>query len=302
MRFHNLDLNLLVSLDALLNERSVSKAANRVFLSQSAMSDALARLRSYFNDELLVQVGKTMVPTPMAQSLVRPVRDVLIQIQAIAASSPDFDPAKSTRRITIMCSDYTASVLMTRVMPRLAAEAPGMMLEFLSLTSRFQEEFDRGHLDLLIIPHGYASEDHPSELLFTEKFTCVTWSKNRLIGKSMTMEEYLSLGHICVNMGEWRVPTYEAWFLKRFGEERRKVEVVVPTFEMAMKLLTGTTRIATVHLRHAKMCAKQYSLRLIEPPFDIPPLKQTIQWHKYLAQDPALGWFRKLVKEAAADT
>src|SRR3974377_573494 len=141
MRFQNLNLNLLVCLDALLEEKSVSKAANRVFLSQSAMSDALARMRDYFGDELLVQVGKTMVPTPLANSLVQPVRDVLIQIRAIASTSVKFDPAKSHRKITVMASDYVVSVLLRKVVSKLSMQAPRMQIEFMALTSEFKQQY-----------------------------------------------------------------------------------------------------------------------------------------------------------------
>lgn len=299
MRFHNLDLNLLVCLDALLDEKSVSKAANRVFLSQSAMSDALARMRDYFGDELLVQVGKTMLPTPLARSLVQPVRDVLMQIRAIASTSVKFDPKTSHRKITVMASDYVVSVLLRKVIARVWEQAPGMQIEFMALTSEFQRQFDRGDLEFLIMPEGYASEDHPSEPLYDERYTCVVWSKNLRVGKKVSFQQYLEMGHVCVNMGGWRIPTYESWFLKRFGNTRR-VEVVVPTFGTALKLVSGTNRIATVHRRHAQMYAKQYSLRMIEPPFEIPPLKERMQWHKYLDRDPALIWFRNLVKSVAA--
>jgi LysR family nod box-dependent transcriptional activator len=300
MRFNRLDLNLLVCLDALLSEKSVSRAAERVFLSQSAMSDALARMRDYFKDELLVQVGRTMVPTPLALSLVQPVRDVLLQIQSIASATVDFDPAKSNRKISIMTSDYMVSVLLKHVVPRLWQQAPGIQLDFPALTSNFQEDFERGRLDLLIVPERYTSEAHPSELLFEERYTCVVWAGNTAVRDKISLEQYMSMGHVCVNLGEWRVPTYEQWFLERYGNVR-KVEVVVPSFTMALELVQGTNRIVTCHLRHAQICAKQFALRLVEPPFPIPPLREHMQWHKYMDRDPALAWFRGLLKATAKD-
>ncbi|MGA3128431.1 MAG: LysR family transcriptional regulator [Candidatus Korobacteraceae bacterium] len=298
MRFRNLDLNLLVQLDALLAEKSVSKAAKRVFLSQSAMSDALARMRDFFHDDLLVRVGRAMAPTPLAQSLQQPVRDVLIQIRSIASSTADFDPANSNRKITMLTSDYMVDVLLKKVIPVAAQQAPGIQFEFAPFTSNFREEFARGHLDLMIIPEGYTSEDHPSETLYQESWTCVVWSKNTSVGKKISFEQYKKMGHVCVNLGEWRVPTYEEWFLKRYGNIRR-IEIVVPSFNMALQLVSGTQRIATCHLRHALMYAKQYSLRMVAPPFDIPPLKERVQWHKYMDRDPALVWFRGLLKSTA---
>lgn len=115
MRFRRLDLNLIVYLDALLAERSVSRAAERVHISQSAMSDALARLRDYFQDKLFVQVGRSMVPTPLAQSMAQPVRDVLLQIESVASSNVQFDPLNSRRKIGILASDYVADVLLNKI-------------------------------------------------------------------------------------------------------------------------------------------------------------------------------------------
>lgn len=301
VRFRNLDLNLLVKLHALLEERSVSKAADRVFLSQPAMSESLARLREYFQDELLVQKGKTMVLTYLGESLIPRVRDVLTQIQAITSSTVEFNPETCNRQIRIMASDYAVNILLSNVITRAWQLAPNMRIEVLPLTSRFQEEFQRGQFDLLIVPDVYTPEDQPSELIFEDKIVCAVWSEGELARRELTLDRYFKAGHICVNLGEWRVPTYEAWFLKRFGERERKVEVAVPRFGMALRCVAGTNRIATVHRRHADMVAQRYSLQIVDPPFDIPPFRERILWPKYLTHDPALIWFRGLVRFVAAE-
>jgi LysR family nod box-dependent transcriptional activator len=298
---NNLNLNLLVNLHALLEEQSVSRAADRMFLSQSAMSDALARLRDFFNDDLFIHIGKTMVPTPLAQSLVQPVRDVLIQVQAISSATIHFDPLKTTRRVRFMSSDYIARVLLTRVLPRLSQEAPSMTIELLQFNEHYMEEFNKGHLDLLTCPEEFASDEHPTALLYEESFKCVAWSKNRLIGKKLTVDQYFSLGHVCVNFGEWRVPTYVAHFLTRYGKAPRRVEVTVPNFGTEIGVITGTNRIATVHRRHAEMFARQYSLKLLDPPFDIPPMKMVLQWHKFMDKEPSLVWLRNLILSVAKE-
>jgi LysR family nod box-dependent transcriptional activator len=300
VRLKNLDLNLLVYLEALLDEKSISRAAERVFLSQSAMSNALGRLREHFQDELLVQVGRTMAPTPLALSLLDPVRDVLIQIRSIAETTVDFDPSESKRKITIMTSDYITDVFLNRVITQIWRQAPGIRIELPPLTDGFYEDFERGRIDLLITPEHFLSEEHPSEPLYEDRFTCAVWSKNPLVGKKLTFEQYKKMGHVCVSLGEWRITTYDDWLLKRYGHVRN-IEVVVPSFAMALKFVTGTHRIITCHLRHAEMYAKQYSLRLVEPPFEIPPLRERIQWHKHMDRDPALIWFCKVLKAAAAE-
>src|ERR1044071_1288476 len=124
MHFEQLDLNLLVALDALLTERSITAAGVRVHLTQSAMSGALSRLREFFGDELLTQVGRKMVPTPLGESLGEPVRQILLQIKSTLYAKPGFDPASSTRHFSLMMSDYVATVLMGQVLVRAEAQAP----------------------------------------------------------------------------------------------------------------------------------------------------------------------------------
>ena len=298
MRLTDLNLNMLVYLDALLAEKNVSKAADRVHLTQSAMSLALKRLRDHFHDEILRKVGKTMVPTPLALSLVQPLQNVLIQIQSIVSSRDTFDPAKSNRKITITGSDFTMDLLLKKVLPKLSKIAPGIRIDYVALTGSRDEEFSQGRIDLLVVPDVYAVEGHPSEPLLTAKFACVVWSKNALVTKKLSFEQYTQMGHVCVKLGDWRRGTYkEQWFLERYGDIRR-IEVEVPSFALAVQLVSGTQRIATCHIQHARMYAKQYSLRILAPPFDIPPAHLRLQWHKHMDCDPALIWFRGVLKEA----
>jgi LysR family transcriptional regulator, nod-box dependent transcriptional activator len=298
MRFHQLDLNLVFYLDALLGERNVSRAARRVHLTQSAMSDALGRLRDYFQDRLLVKSGHAMLLSPLAQSLIQPVRDVLLQLESIAALNVQFDPCTSKRKITVLAPDYVMDVLLKNVIRDIAHRAPGMQMAVRPFNSTFVHDFDDGSIDLLVTTPEYSSQQHPSETLYYEKFTCVVWSRNSHVGKRVSMSQYKSLGHVCVSLGDMFVSTYDDWFMKQFGQIR-KVDAIVPSYRMALDMITGTQRIATCHVHHARMFAKQYSLRLVEPPFKIPPLELRMQRHKYKEQDPALAWFRGLVKSAA---
>jgi LysR family transcriptional regulator, nod-box dependent transcriptional activator len=298
MRFRHLDLNLLVYLDALLAEGSVSRAAERVHISQSAMSDALARMRDYFQDRLFVQVGRSMVPTPLAASMLQPIRDILLQVDSVASTNVQFDPRSSRRNISILASDYVTDVLLNKALWRMSREAPGVTAEIRPFTGSFVQDFEQGNLDLLITPRGFATERHPSTTLYSEDFVCVVWKGNRKIGKRLTFDQYKDLGHIRVTLGDWRISTYDEWFLKHRGDIRR-IELVVPSFRMALQFVTGTERVLTCHRRHARMYAEQYDLKLIKAPFDIPPIELQMQWHKYREQDPALAWFRDLLQSVA---
>jgi LysR family transcriptional regulator, nod-box dependent transcriptional activator len=299
MRFRHLDLNLMIYLDALLAERSVSRAAERVHISQSAMSDALARMRDYFQDKLFVQVGRSMVPTPLAASMHQPIRDILLQVESVASTNVEFNPGTSRRKISILASDYVTDVLLNKALLRMSREAPGISAEIRHFTGSFVQEFEQGNLDILITPRGYATDRHPSATLYTEDFVCVVWKGNKKIGKRLTFEEYKNLGHIRVTLGDWRISTYDEWFLKQRGDIRN-IELVVPSFRMALQFVTGTERVLTCHRRHARMYAAQYELKLVQAPFDIPPIEMQMQWHKYREQDPALLWFRGLMQSVAS--
>jgi len=293
MHLSDLNLNMLVYLDALLAEKNVSKAANRVCITQSAMSLALRRLREHFQDEILLQVGKTMTPTALALSLAEPLRDVLDRIQSVVSTTANFDPAKSNRKITITGADFTIDFLLKKVLPKLSRVAPGIRIEYVPLTGNRDEEFAQGRIDLLVVRDLSAIDGHPSEPLFTARIACVVWSKNSLVRKKLSFEQYTQLGHVCVKLGDWRIGS----FRKHYGNVRR-IEVEVPSFALALQLVSGTQRIALCHLEHARMYAKQYSLRILTPPFDIPPVHFLLQWHKHMDHDPALIWFRGVLKEA----
>ena len=167
MRFHHLDLNLLVALDALLTEANVSRAARQCALSQSAMSGVLARLRAHFEDDLLVQVGRKMVLTTLARSLAAPVRDLLLQAQSVAVTRATFDPSSSARQFVMMASDYVATVILADLNRALAKTAPGISVMLRPLGDpRMRGDFDDGKVDFVILPDEFLSPFHPRQRLF----------------------------------------------------------------------------------------------------------------------------------------
>lgn len=296
MRFKGLDLNLLVALDALLTTRNVTAAGEKVFLSQSAMSGALARLREFFGDELFVQVGRKLVLTSLAEGLVEPVRQVLVQIDGTVNTRPMFDPAVSRRHFNVVASDYGMSALLADVVRRVHRIAPGISFDLRLVTEGSIDELQRGDVDIIMMPEHYALPDHPKVILFEEDYHCVVWTDNPLVGDEVSLEQYMALGHVVVRHG--RIPTFDAWFLQRFGQTRR-VEVVVPNFNLAPQLLVGTDRIATVHTRLAALYADHLELRLLPTPIEFPRIVEVAQWHKYRERDPAIIWLCDLMREVA---
>lgn len=302
MRFDRLDLNLLVALDALLAERSVSLAADRICLSQSATSSALGRLREYFADDLLVQKGRQMVLTARAEGLVEPVRAVLEQIRSTIAVPPPFDPAISDRSIRIMASDYITEVLLASAMTDLQREAPGMRFEIQSLTEVLLESLERGAVDLLITIDYAISADHPSQILFEDDYVVVGWNGNPAMAGPMTKELYFELGHVTARFGRARVSAFEDWFVRRQKRQRR-IEIVTHSFLSMPGLVIGSNRIATMHRRLATRMADYLPLTLREVPMDIPPIRESIQWHISTNNDPAIRWVvERIVAGAQAPT
>jgi LysR family nod box-dependent transcriptional activator len=301
MRFNRLDLNLLVALDALLVERNITRASRRLNLSQSATSGVLARLREALDDEILVQVGRSMVPTPFAESLVKPVRDVLLQIQATFEARPAFDPSASARHFRVAASNYPTTVLLTPYSQQLSWSAPDVTVEILPLGMDFTERLDRAEVDLLIMPAKYLSEDHPQQVLFEETYKCVVWAGNTEVGATLSMEQFLEMSHIASSFGDGRQLTMDQWFLQTTGVARR-VGITTNDFNTVPGMVMNTNRIATMHARLAEHFGRYFPLRLLEPPIALPSVTMAMQWHKYLDKDPGHRWFREgLCQLASAD-
>lgn len=299
MDLHLFDLNLLVALDALLTECNVTQAGNRLNLSQPAMSGALARLRSHFNDELLVPAGRRMIRTPLGDTLAQPVRELLLQTRSTLAVRPNFDAAASTRRFSIAVSDYVTTVLLADVFRRVAHLAPHMTFEMRSLGHGTVEALDTGELDFLIRPAAYLIESHPSEVLFEDVYTCVVCANNTTVGDTLTVDEYLGMGHVVVSMNPPSLGFDEEHLRK--GKFRRRVEVSASNFALAPELVVGTGRVATMHSRLALAYAAIMPVRVLPMPIELPRLVEMVQWHRVFDLDPAHRWFRRVLKEASAD-
>jgi len=298
MRLEKLDLNLLVALDVLLQERGVSLAADRLHLSQSATSGVLARLRDYFKDDLLVLNGRSMVLTPRAEKLVDPVRAVLEQIRETILIDEPFEPQTSDRTLAIMATDYVVEILMRPAIIACATEAPGITFELVPIVEQPVEALLRGRADLLIGIDNVVSTEHPTALLYTEDFVIAGWRDNPLLAEPMTLETYGRLGHIAVRFGQ-HTSSYEATAAARLGSVARRVEVIAPNFMSVGGLIVGTQRIATLHRLLALRMAEYLPLKLMELPFDMQPVRELAQWSSRRANDPAITWLVARLKQIA---
>lgn len=298
MRFQKLDLNLLVALDALLSERSVWQAADRIRLSQSATSSALGRLREYFGDDLLAVKGRHMVLTPRGEALIEPVRAVLDQIRSTIAIQPPFDMATCDRTITIMASDYTTEVLLSGALIQFAKSAPNMRFEISPLNDCLVYTLERGLVDILLTIDSAVSPTLPIESLFEDDYVVVGWSENAALADGLTREKYFELGHVAVVFGKARMLSFEESFLRSCSLQRR-IEVVAPSFMAAPSFVVGSNRIATMHRRLAVRMARYMPLKVMNMPFDMPTLREVAQWSRASANDEVIAWVVKQLKAQA---
>ncbi|MBV8621310.1 MAG: LysR family transcriptional regulator [Curvibacter sp.] len=300
MRFNKLDLNLLVALDALLTELSISRAAEKTNLSQSAMSNALARLRDYFDDELLIQVGRRMQATPRAEVLKDAVHDVLRRIEGSIAARPEFVPAQAEREFRISVSDYMLSTLIPHVLARAHAEGPKIRFALLPQVQDPTRSLDRAEVDLLVLPREFCISDHPSDELLQERYLCALWAKSELAQGPLTVERYMGAGHIVMVPPGVNTSSLEAWMADRLGFARR-VEVTSFSFAATLALVVGTDRIATVHNRLAQRAASHLPIVLRESPLPLSEMTQMLQWHRYRTRDPGIQWLRRVFHDAVQD-
>ena len=298
MRYQNLDLNLLVALDLLLQKRSVSAAAADMRITQSAMSNALARLRDYFGDELLVKVGRRLEPTARALALAAPVREVLTRVDWTIAAERDFDPGQSDRAFNLLVSDYTLATLAPEILKLAAAVAPRVRFNFLQQASTRERLLDQGDVDLLIIPHDFCSDRHPREPLLEESFCVICCAAGSYAHGKLTRRRFTQAGHV-VMMTPGGAVSLESIFFERLGVSRR-IEVTTHSFTTLAALVAQSDRIATLHRRLAEQARRSLPIVLHDLPFDMPNMRQSLQWHAHRANDKALTWLRGLVRQSAA--
>jgi LysR family nod box-dependent transcriptional activator len=295
------DLNLLVAFDALMNERSVTRAAIRLNLSQPGMSNTLARLRKLFGDPLLVREGLILVPTPRAEALRQPVRDALAIIRVALDQRTGFDPATDQATCTVSCSDYSLLMLIGPLVRRLAATAPGVTIRVLPRSPEPVRILRDGTVDLIIEP-AEIMPDAPlaRQRLFADRWLCCVWEGNTAVGDAMSLDDYLRLGHLVYSMGRGQPASIVDQHLER-SQLPRRIEFTVESFLLAPSLLEGTDLVTVVPERAVPHLRRTAAIRLIEPPVPLPTITQTLWWHDRHTENPAHAWIRARIGEIAAE-
>lgn len=299
MRFKTLDLNLLVALDALLDEQSVTRAAERVNVSQPAMSAALSRLREHLNEPLFIQHGKSMVPTAVALRMKEPLKALLQGIDILVTEGSHFDPSTSQRRFRIATSDFLLAVLFPALIHRLGRDAPGITMDCVQPSELTQPLLDQGELDLFIGPEGHISADHPAEVLFEEKYVVVGWAKNPVFKhRTISEEDFYNAGHVVVEIGRQARTSFAEAHLLQF-KRKRQIDMRVSSFLIAPEMVVNTMKLTVMHERLAKMYAKRLDIAISPMPFEFPVMREMIQYQQSRQNDDGLRWLIDQIKKSS---
>jgi DNA-binding transcriptional LysR family regulator len=296
----SIDLNLLIALAALLEERNLTRAGEKTNMSQPAMSGALARLRRHFDDELLVRDGRQYQLTPLAQRLLPDVRDALHQIERTLAARPEFDPATSTRTFSLVMSDYTVTVLVDPLLRRVQELAPGIGLTVNPIPPDMQEN-ERGLLqhDLMIAPLGFTFPGE-SEEIFRDRYVCLVDPGNpSLAGGTLSLADFGELPHAVATFGQREILNQAELALVALGVPRH-IQVTTEGWLPLPFVVAGTNLAAVVPERLARRVASTAGVTVCEPPFGTIELIEALWWHPTRGGDQALRWLRSTVAEVAA--
>jgi DNA-binding transcriptional LysR family regulator len=297
MNLASVDLNLLVAFEALMEERHVTRAGQRIGLAQPSMSSTLTRLRALFGDELFVRSASGMQPTAKALSLARPISDALGQIRGVLEPTSAFNPATARHRLSIAATDYGDLVVVPRLVEALRREAPGIDLVVRPIIDPAASvaSLEHGDVDALIGGHLPASPRIIRSTLFTESFVCIRDAKRAKLKARLTKDDYTRLPHVLFSSaGGDGLPGAIDTMLSRHGRKRRTAitlaHVVAVPFAVA-----GTDLVATMAERVARRFATAAGVSVVPIPYDVEPFTIDLLHTRRAMANPALRWFIELV-------
>ena len=293
----NFDLNLLVAFDLLMQEQNVSRAAERMFVGQSAMSHILQRLRQQLDDPLLVKTPAGMKPTDRALALVDPVRLVLRDVERLLRGQEEFVPEKSQRRFVIAATDYMEFLLLPALVERISRIAPNVDIHVKRTELPFPEaELEHNDLDIVL---GFEAILKPaayliSEKLFGDHMTCLV-SRSHPANEfaRITLEEYISMKHMLISRTGTRTGVIDEWLSAR-GLERR-IALIVPHFLSAPFIVAKTDMLLSLPDRIARQFLALAPLSILPAPIELPVYELVMVWHPLRENDPAHRWLRQQI-------
>jgi DNA-binding transcriptional LysR family regulator len=294
------DLNLLIALDVLLDEESVTGAADRLLLSAPAMSRTLARIRTAFDDPILVRSGRAMTPTPRARALHPEVKAVLDRSRALFADGRPLHEAGLRQTFTITASDYFPASVSASLIPGLRERAPGVNVVFLGEGHRSEQPLREGVADLEIGVPGPLAPETIVEPLYTDRMVAVVRRGHQLTvraaGRELTPAEFARELHVSTSRrGRRHGPLDEA--LAQVGLERQVV-AALPSFASTLLLVAATDLVGLAPERVVAPEIERVGLATFPVPVPLPSVDVSMAWHPRNDRDPAQRWFRGLVREA----
>ena len=292
MNLRSIDLNLLLVFDTIYSERNISKAANKLALSQPAVSNALARLRERLQDPLFIRTTHHMVPTPRAKALAQPIRQALSLIEGGLRAGEAFDCAQSDRRFVIGIEDYGEAVVLPRFLDWLARVAPNVSIRIRPEPgSHLASEMKDGQVDLAL---DYFMQHEPgfhSECVLTDGLLTLSRPGHPLLGDQLSLEQYLTVRHIALVPRSGSMPMIDLALAKR--GLRRQVAVQLPHFQSMPLLVKNTQLICTLPRRMAHLYAQTFELQTHDVPLRVPNFPIYLIWHASADADPAHAWLRR---------
>lgn len=297
MNLSALDLNLLTALESLLAEASVGRAAERISLSQPAMSHALKRLREIFNDPLLVRVGARMQLTARGEALRFPVEDALARVRDLLAGAA-FEPARSTRTFRLLISDNATGVLLPPLLKRLRKDAPGVAtrLQPASVAALDPMPLSR-EVDVVVACAPNRFKGFYQQRLFTDRDACAMRADHPLAG-SMSRDGFLVARHVAVVAREFSEDPVDTW-LRQEGCERNVV-LTVPNYLQALHVVAQSDLVAVLPERLVLAYAAVLDVVAVEPPLDAGTFDEYLLHPARSHADPGCVWLRNLMRQVAA--
>jgi DNA-binding transcriptional LysR family regulator len=293
----SVNLNLLAALDALITERSVTRAASRLGVTQSAMSNSLQRLRELYDDPLFHRVGRGIVPTPRALAIGPQLRDGLALLGATLTTT-GFDPATTDRTFVLALSDYVEFVLVPPLLHRLAQVAPNIRIVVVPWgRHEIPEALASGDVDLMIGFYDKVPPRHEEQILFSDEYVCIVRKGHPKVSTKLTLARYVELDHVIVSQTRDSVGSVDI-ALGKLGKKRR-VGARVSHFLMVPRLVADTDFVAAISRRAAEPFVKTFGLRLFKPPLPLLTGRIGQVWHARQATDPAAIWLRQTIAEIA---
>lgn len=287
----SLDLNLLVALEALLAERHITRAAERVALSQPAMSRALGRLRDMFRDPLLVRAGSGMALTAKGEVLARQVGRVLDDVRKMLSDEP-FEPAGYTGRIRLLTVDYASLTSLPSMLGALLAEAPGMRMDVGDAGDDWPQRLQAGDADLVLGVVGDAPAGIHQRPVLTDRFACIMRRGHALADRPLDLDAFLAQRHVLISSpGRERSAVDIA--LERLGRPPRKIALRLPHFLASTAVIAATDLVMTLPQRIAAYMARHEDLELRDPPVELEGFTLRLLWHQRCHDDPAHRWMRE---------